>query len=197
MTFARLRLADWVAMLAAVAVLFVMAMDWYSTPQAEEARRLERIEDPVGALGGEPARRIDEEARAAAEAKEKNAWQADATIDRGILVALLLTVGLGLLAGFLRATGRRFEPPFTPSALAALAAATAAALITVRIVQEPGPDEASTVQSAPPLAIAVLGVLALACAIALRSEEAGTAFRELPQPAQEEPPATEEEPAPR
>ena len=103
MTFERLRIADWVAFAAALALLFVMALDWYSTPMGREARRIEQQNQPHGALGGEIAREVQSEARLAADKAERNAWQADGGIDRVILVALLLTAGLGVAAAFFRA----------------------------------------------------------------------------------------------
>jgi hypothetical protein len=186
MTFERLRIADWVAFVAALALLFVMALDWYSTPMGREARRIEQQNQPHGALGGEIAREVQSEARLAADKAERNAWQADGGIDRVILVALLLTAGLGVAAAFFRAAGRRFEPPWTPSALAALGAVISALLVAYRIIQEPGPDAVTTVQAGAPLAVAVLGALALASATGMRAEEAGRAFREprrRPEPA--------------
>ena len=41
-----------------------------------------------------------------AESQERNAWQADALIDRIILIALLATSALGVGAAFWRASGR-------------------------------------------------------------------------------------------
>jgi hypothetical protein len=198
MTFERLRIADWVALVAALALLFVLALDWYSTPMGREARRIEQQNQPHGALGGEIAREVQSEARLAADKAERNAWQADAGIDRVILVALLLTAGLGVAAAFFRAAGRRFEPPWTPSALAALGALIGALLVAYRIIQEPGVDEVTTVQAGAPLAVAVLGALALASAIGMRAEEAGQAFREprrRPEPAPPAPGTDEGAPA--
>ncbi len=42
MSFARLRAADWVAFIAALALLLVTAVDWYSTIQGEQAREFEQ-----------------------------------------------------------------------------------------------------------------------------------------------------------
>jgi hypothetical protein len=170
-TFARLSRADWVAMVAAVALLFVMAMDWYSTETGDEARRIEDLAQPQGALGGELQRRTQEDARLIAEGQEANAYQAGGGIDRVIVTALLVTIALTIAAAFLRAAGRRYDPPFTPSALAALAACAAAALVAYRILQEPGLDDGTTVQFGAPLAIVLLGVLAFAAATAVRTEE--------------------------
>lgn len=173
MTFERLTPADVVAMLAALALLFVMAADWYSSAAGDEARRIERFTEPRGALGGEVPRAVDEQSRAVAEDQEKNAWQLRGAIDRVILGGLLVTVALALAAGFLRAAGRRFEPPWTPSGLAAVGASLTALLVGFRTVQQPGLDESTTVRSGAPLALVMLGVLVLSCAWALRSEEPG------------------------
>ena len=183
MTFARLLRADRVAMLAALALLFVIGTDWYSTTAGEEARRIERIERPSGAAGGELSRAVEDRARAAAEDAEKNAIQVTAPVDRAIAAGLFATAALALIAGFLRAAGRRFEPPLTPSALAALTAAVSALLVLYRAIDEPGSDASTTVEPGLPLALVVLGAIALAGALALRAEEAGTAWREPPAPA--------------
>ena len=191
MNFSRLLRADIVVALAAFALLFVMAMDWYSTAAGEEARRIESISDPSGGLGGEPERQVQEDARIAAEGQERNAWQATGAIDRVLLLLLLATVVLGIAAAYLRAAGKRFEPPFTPSGLTALAAIGAGLLVAYRIIQEPGFDDATVVKAGPPLALIVLGVIALGARAAVREEEAGTAWRE--EPAAEDAPA---DPAP-
>ena len=81
-------------------------------------------------------------------------------------------------AAFFRAAGRRFEPPWTPSALVALGAVICAVLVAYRIIQEPGNDQVTTVQAGAPLAVAVLGALAFASAAGLRNEESGKEFRE-------------------
>ena len=188
MTFARLLRADAVAMLAALALLFVMALDWYGTNLGDEARRQEELAQPRGATGGEIEREVDRDARVIAEGEEKNAWQLDGAIDRLILFGLLATVVLAVGAAYVRAAGRRFEPPLTPSGLAAVTATTTALLIAYRIIQEPGFDERTVVKSGAPLALIVLAVIALACRSALAEEEAGTAWRE--PPAVETPAAT-------
>jgi peptidoglycan/LPS O-acetylase OafA/YrhL len=196
MTFERLRPADWVAFLAAFALLFVMAMDWWSTPYGNQARQLQHQLSGRAANGAGSQELARDRARQVAQAAEKNAWQEDAgTIDRVILLALLATVFLAVGAGYLRAAGRRFEPPWTPSGLAAIAATVSAALVAYRIVQEPGADQASTVQAGAPIAVGVLAVLALAAATAMRSEEAGTAFREVPSKEEPKPGDEVERPA--
>ena len=178
MTFARLRLADWVVLLAALALLLVTAADWYSTKGGEQARQFERSAPTLGE-GAELA----DDAAAAAEGEERNAWQLDGAIDRLILVALLVTAALGVFAAFRRAAGRRYEGAMSPAAWAGLAAAVTSLLVLYRILQEPGSDNVTTVQIGAPLALAVLGLMAFACANAVRAEEEGREFREL-EPAQ-------------
>jgi len=182
MTFARLLRADAVAMIAALALLFVMALDWYGTNVGDEARRTQKLAQPQGAEGGEIERRVNEDARFVAQGEEKNAWQVDGAIDRLILIGLLATIVLAVGAAYLRAAARRFDPPLTPSGLAAVTATVTALLIAYRIIQEPGFDEATVVKSGAPLSLIVLAVIALACRSALAEEEAGTAWREDPAP---------------
>ena len=177
MTFARLSAADVAAMVAALALLFAMGVDWYSTGAGEEARRIERLTDPRGALGGEVERDVEERARASAEDAEKNTFQVPGAIDRVILGGLVATVALALAAGFLRAAGRRYQPPLTPSAAAAVCACATAALVAYRMIQQPGLDAGTTVKGGAPLGLVLLGLIALSCAVALRAEEDGSAWR--------------------
>ena len=178
MTFARGPAADSAAMASALALLFVMALDWYSTTAGEEARRIERFTEPRGAFGGEVPREVEERARESAEDAERNAYQLTGAIDRVILAGLVATVLLALAAGFLRAASKRFEPPLTPSALAAACACATALLVGLRVVQQPGLDAGTTVKPGVPLALIALALVALCCTAALRAEEAGTAWRE-------------------
>lgn len=168
MTFARLRAADWVALLAALALLLITAADWYGTSSGDEARRIQGLANPSGALGGEVAREVREQARTVAEGQEKNAWQIGGAIDRLILVALLVTFALAVLAAFRRAAGGGA----TATLATALAATGTALLVTYRIVQEPGFDDVTTVKVGAPLALIALGVLALASAQSVRTEDA-------------------------
>jgi drug/metabolite transporter (DMT)-like permease len=184
LTFARLNRWDWVAFLAALVLLFVMASDWYSTVQGEEARRIERISQPQGALGGEVERQVKERAAERAEGAEKNAWQPRAAIDVLVLVALLAAIGFAVVAAFARAAKRRFEPPLTPSTAAALAAAVGGVLVAYRIVQQPGSDIGTTIKAGAPIGLALLGVIALASANALRAEEEDRAFRPVEETGQ-------------
>lgn len=174
MTFARLRAADWVAFVAALALLFTIAADWYSTQSGEEARRIQEQARPQeGEPSGQVQREVEQDAGVLAEAEERNAWQEKGLIDRLILIGLLATSALGVLAAFWRASGRPSEG-LGPFGWAGVAACLTALLVLYRIIQEPGFDEATTVQVGAPLALAVLGVIAFACATALREEPAAT-----------------------
>lgn len=183
MSFERLWRADWVAFAAALVLLLVMAMDWYSTASGEEARRIEAISNPSGSAGGQIERELQEDARLIAEGEELNAWQASGAVDRLILLGLLATVALAIAAAFLRAAGRRFEPPLSPSALAGLVGVVTALLVAYRAIQEPGLDAGTTVEAGLPLALVVLGVIGLAARGAMRAEEDGSAWPEsAPEP---------------
>jgi hypothetical protein len=164
----RLRAADWVAFVAALALLLATAADWYSTTGGRQAREFEQ---------GAPARgegaELADDAAAAAEDEERNAWQADAGIDRVILAALLATALLTIFAAFTRAAGRHPQGALGPMAWAGLAAALTALLVLYRLVQEPGLDEVNTVEFGAPLALALLGVIAFASAVSLRAEDEG------------------------
>ena len=167
MTFSRLRVVDWVALLAALALLFTTAVDWYSTTGGDEARRIQGLANPTGALGGEVARDVRDEARQVAEGQEKNAWQVSGAVDRLILVGILATFVLAVLAAFGRASGRG-----TGRAIgAAIVAAATALLVAYRMFQEPGFDETTTVKVGGLLALVALGLVALASAESVRAAE--------------------------
>jgi hypothetical protein len=170
-SFARLRVADWVAFVAALALIFTTAADWYSTQSGDEARRIQELAQPSeGEVVGQTEREVQEDAAALAEGEERNAWQPTATIDVLILIALLGTAALAVLAAFARASGRRDEP-LDATALAGLAAAGTALLVVYRVLQEPGLDDATTVKAGAPFALLVLGVIAFACATSVRADE--------------------------
>jgi hypothetical protein len=171
-TFARLRLVDWVVFVAALALLFTTAPDWYSTQAGETAREVQEQAQPgEGAPTGQVQAEVEEDAGALAESKERNAWQEDGGIDRVILVALLLTAALGVATGFRKAAGHEGAGLY---GLTGLSACITALLVLYRILQEPGFDEVTVVKIGAPLALGVLGVLAFACAMAMREQpEAG------------------------
>ena len=187
MSFDRLNRWDWVAFVAALALLFTMAMDWYSTPQGDEARRIERIEDPNPGASGQIGREVEERAAERAEGAERNAYQPQAFVDEVLLVLLFATVAFAIVAAFARAAGRRFNPPATPSAAASIAAALAALFVAYRIVQQPGLDEGTTVKAGAWFSLVLLAVVALASSRALDLEEEGRAFRVTEAPEATEP----------
>ena len=168
MTFARLRVAHWVVFVAALALLFTTAPDWYSTERGEDARAIEeeaQVEE--GQPTGQAQTEVEREAGAVAEGQERNAWQEDGGIDRVILVALLATAALGVASGFWRAGGREGAGAY---GIAGLAACITALLVLYRILQEPGFDQVTVVKVGAPLALGVLGVMAFAAATALRED---------------------------
>ena len=168
MTFARLRLSDWVVFVAALALLFTTAFDWYSTEAGVEARKIQENARPAeDQPSGQAEAEVERAAGALAESKERNAWQEDGTIDRVILIALLVTAGLGVLAAFWRASGREARG-LGPYGWAGISACITALLVLYRILQEPGFDELTTVQIGAPLALGVLGVFAFGAATSLR-----------------------------
>jgi drug/metabolite transporter (DMT)-like permease len=163
-TFERLRPADWVVFVAALALLFTTAPDWYSTTRGEEARQIQK---QAGNSDPEEGRDVEHDAAALAESQERNAWQEDELIDRIILIALLVTAALGVAAAFWRASGRGSDG-LGLFGLAGLSACITALLVLYRIIQEPGFDDLTTVKIGAPLALGVLGVMAFACAMSLR-----------------------------
>ena len=172
MTFERLRISDWVVFVAGLALLFTTAPVWYSTTAGDEARRVQQEAQPEeGAPTGQSQAEVEREAGLLADNAEKNAWEANGSIDRIILIGVLLTAALGVLAGFWRASGRPARG-LGPYALCGLAACVTAVLLLYRILQEPGADEMTTVKIGAPLTLGVLGIYAFAAATSLRDEEA-------------------------
>ena len=184
-TFERLNRWDWVAFLAALALLFTMAVDWYSTVQGEEARRIERIEDPnAGAERPDRPRGRGARRRAGRGRRAQRACSPSGLRGRPDPGA----------ASSPRWPSRPWppsparpagasSPPGTPSAAAAFDRGAAALLVAYRIVQQPGSDIGTTVKAGVPLALIVLAVVAYASSRALKLEEEGTAFRAVEAPA--------------
>jgi hypothetical protein len=188
MTFLRLNRWDWIAFAAALALLVTMALDWYSDKQGEQCRFDEshQRQSPLGGasggdlIGGD----LNRSARECAEKHEKNAWQAPGAIDRFIALVLVAAIAAAAANAFLIATGRRFEPPRSPSAIAAWAGLLGALLILYRILQPPGLNAAAVVKVGAPLGLALVGILAIA------SRSASVAER--PAPEAEQPAAAAE-----
>lgn len=170
MRFERLARGHTVAAVAALALLLVMAMDWYGSTQADLARQVSSGANTTGAQAGEAGRAVKRDADAVIARDEKNAWQTKGGIDRILLVLLLVSVALPLVAAAHRAAGRRSAPPWTPSALAAIVAAFTALLVAYRILNEPGDDRTTTLKIGAPLGLVLLGAIALAAAQAFQGE---------------------------
>jgi hypothetical protein len=169
-TFARLTRGHVVALVAALALLLAMALDWYGTDAGDDARRIEQQATPSGALSGEVDREVKRDARIVAARAEDNAWQAEPFADRLILFALLSAVALAIAAAFLRAANARFKPPWTPSALATVAGLAAVLLLAGRIAQKPNTDAGAVIKLGAPLGLVCVGVLTLGSRAAWRAE---------------------------
>ncbi len=171
-----MRLGHAIALIGALALMLVMAMDWYSTEQGDEARRIESITDnPSGAEAGEIDRRLNQQAREVAEGEEKNALQADGLIDRILLGLMIGAIALAALTAVTRAAGAKPTQGLGPAGLAALFATAAALVLAYRIIQEPGLDAATNVKAGAPLALLPLAMIALGSAWALRADDEETA----------------------
>jgi hypothetical protein len=169
-----LRLTRWhaVAALAALVLLAVMALDWYTTEQGEEARRIEAV---TGEPSGEPTQRqfdveVIEGSSITAEENEENAWQATGLLNRLVLILLLASAVLTLAAAALRAAGRTTTGAGQPSVAAAGIAALATVLVAIRIIDAGALEVGGEVEIGAPLGLLTVGVLAIAAARAARVE---------------------------
>ena len=169
MTFTRLSRGDLLAMVAALALLLVMAMDWYTTQVGENARDVQGKVQPQ--LNEQTTPSISQKEAEVAEGQEKNAWQADALIDRVILIALVAAAVLALVAAWARAAGRSIGPP-SPSALATVVGLVASMLLVYRILQPPGLNEAAVVKAGAPLGLLCVGLLTIGARVATVGERA-------------------------
>jgi hypothetical protein len=168
--FERLTRGHVVAAVAALVLLLVMAMDWYGSRAADAAREVSNSAQTRGAQAGEAGRALKEDADRVIARDEKNAWQEGGSLDRLILVMLLLSVFLPLFAAAHRAAGRRSEPPWTPSAFAAIVAAVTALLVAYRMINEPGNDLTTTIKIGAPLGLVCLAAIGLGAANAFQGE---------------------------
>jgi hypothetical protein len=190
MTFERLTIGDAIAWIAALALLLFTAVDWYSTVQGNEARQIQHDVTPQGALGGDVARDIQQQANETANGDEKNLWQEHRAIDRLMLLVLLGAAFAAATAAALRVADKRFKGWLTPSAIAALLAAAGALLVLYRLGNQPGDDAATTLKSGPWLALAALGVLGFGGSLAARAERDGKAWKDEPEATPAPTPAT-------
>jgi hypothetical protein len=169
MTFTRLSRGELLAMVAALALLLVMAMDWYTTKLGEQARDTQAKILPQVSHETVPSEAAKE--GAFADSQEKNAWQAGALIDRLILIALLAAAVLALVAAWAKAAGRNLGPP-SPNALASITGLVACILLVYRILQPPGLNAAAVVKPGAPLGLLCVGLLAIGSRVAARGERA-------------------------
>ena len=171
-----------VALVAALVLIVATAIDWYTTEQGEEYRRVERINRDSAT-----AQRLDSEdverAAQAAEAQERNAWQADALVHRLILIACLVAFAAAVAAALMRAAGRRPEPPWNPSAIATIAGLAATLLVLYRMVQPPGLNDAAVVKAGAPIGLAAVGILTVAARLVTLAEREEARQAERPAPA--------------
>ena len=174
MTFLRLNRWNWAAFIAALALLFTMSFIWWTSAQAQQCRRGERLQTPPSTLRGVQSDQfrhdVIQSARDCAAKSERNAWQADGAIDRVLLIALLVAAGAAVVAAFMRAADRRVEPPWSPSAIASVAGLTAALLLLYRILQPPGPNSGAIVTGAAYVGLILVSVLAFASRLAVLIE---------------------------
>ena len=173
MTFLRLSRGHVIAAVAALVLLAVMAMDWYTTEEGEDARRTEQITgDPASGPQGDIDREVLESSSTLAELNEDNAWEASEAADRIVLLMLLATIALAIAAAALRAADRRTPGPLAASTLAAGVAAVTALAVAIRIIDVGGSEVGGEVEVGAPLALLALGILAFGAARAARTERA-------------------------
>ena len=167
MTRGRITLGHALAVLAALGLMLVMAMDWYTTRLGEERREAERNAETLERL--EPD--LDEEASNLAEEEERTAWQEDGGVDRLLLITLLATVAAAVFAALAYTAGRRFPGPITPSLVVAGLALLGELLVTYRIIQEPDVDSITEVLAGPPLALLCLALVSVGAFLAMPPEQ--------------------------
>jgi hypothetical protein len=180
MTFTRLSRGDLLAMVAALALLLVMASDWWTTKAGENARDVQSKILPQVSNQTTPSEAAKE--GAFADSQEKNAWQASGVIDRLILIALVAAAALAIVAAYARAADRRLGPP-SPSALATVVGLLASMLLVYRILQPPGLNEAAVVKVGAPLGLLCVGLLTIGARVATIAERSAPAPQAAPGPA--------------
>lgn len=173
MSLFRLSAGHVVAAVAALLLLLVMAMDWYTTDQGESLRRDESLSEPAPGTGVEQRdfeRDQQNDLSIAAEQQESIAWQPDGTLGWLALLALVATVIAALAAAALRASNRRFEPPLTPAVITALLATVAAVLVVLGMIDRVG-NAGAEIGAGVPLGLLCLAGIAAGSARAARSEQ--------------------------
>jgi hypothetical protein len=184
MSFERLTKGDALAWVAGLALLFVTAIDWYSTVLGNAARQVEHdVQVPSGPVGSEIPSTVKQQAALVAQGQEKNLWQVHGAIDRVILIVLLAAAVCAALAAVMRVAAHRYKGEFTPSAAAALLSALGIVLVLYRIVQQPGDNQVTTLKSGPWLAFVALGLICVGASLAWRAELDGSAWKDDSAPA--------------
>jgi len=174
MTFTRLGRGDLLAMVAALSLLLVMATDWYTTKLGEQARDVQQKILPQVNNQTVPSESAKE--GAFADSQEKNAWQADALIDRLILIALVAAAVLAVVAAWARAADRRVKlGPWSPSMWASVVGLAACLMLVYRILQPPGDNSGAVVKVGAPLGLLCIGLLTIGARVASRGEAAARA----------------------
>jgi hypothetical protein len=169
MTFTRLGRGDLLAMVAALALLLVMSVDWYTTKQGEQARDNQSKIEPQLNNQTVPSESVKE--GEFAETQEKNAWQADALIDRLIAIALVAAVALAIAAAWARAAERTLRiGRWSPSTLASIVGLAGCLMLVYRILQPPGLNSAAVVKIGAPLGLLCIGLLTIGARVASRGE---------------------------
>jgi hypothetical protein len=167
MTFLRTGRGQLLAMIAALALLLVMAMDWYTTKPGEAARDAASKVEPQVNVETVPSE--SSKLNTFAETQEKTAWQADGAIDRIIMILLVAAIVCAVVAAWLAAAGKKLGPP-SPSALASVFGLLACVLIVYRIIQPPGLNSAAVVKPGAPLGLLCVGLLTFGARVAVRDE---------------------------
>lgn len=172
MTFLRLTRGHLIAAVAALALLPVMAaVDWSTTEQGEEARRIESIQDePEPGVAGEVTRDVTEDARIVAEGEERTAFQPGSALDWLMLLSLLATIVLALTAATLRAADRGWGLPIGPSTLTAALGTVATVLVAAFILQVGVVEVGGQVAIGAPIGVVLAGAVVVGSAMAARAE---------------------------
>jgi drug/metabolite transporter (DMT)-like permease len=185
--FERLARGHVLAAVAALVLLLVMAMTWYGSHEADLAHQVGNSVLTTGADAGEAGRAVKADANTIIQRDEKNAWQEPRTIDRVLLILLLVTIFMALFSAGYRAAGRRANPPWTPSAITALLAAVCTLLIAYRIVNEPGNDATTTVKVGALFGLLACAAVGLGSAWAFQGEANWAEMRRAATPPVDEP----------
>ena len=180
MTFARLTRGDWVAAVAALALLLVMALDWYGTDAGVSARKIEQAIEAARRDRGRGRRaRSTRTPGSPPRRPSRTPGRPTRSADRLILFALLATVALAIAAAWLRAAGIRFEPPLDSERPGDAASGSAQRCCWPRASRRSRrPTSGAVVKLGAPLGLVCLGTIVLGARAAWNAERDGTAWGE-------------------